>query len=395
MQAATEFNPTIHPIGEAASAGPWELILQRVELGNDALATMTAANPANGEAPLNLQWAIAWMTATNTSDQPLVINVSDFSACGAEGVLYQPPLTDGPDPLLQGTVEPGATLEGAVPVWAGDFSNVLLRFSSPFLGGNWAEAWFAMTDGAVIPTFGEPAEASDLGTAPGSPAVFGETVRSGDFDVTIMRYITGQELFDISPPGTRALGTEGIGNWHIGNWHGFLVNVRNASTKPRFFSFVALRIADAAGEPWDHLLAFSAPAPDVARELLPGATMEGWASINTQPWATLNLVRVQNSAIEGDARYFTFGASTPVEVPDPVLDLAPGDVVSITMTPLNLRAEPSISGEIVTELDGTSTLTITGDPVEADDFLWYPVDVDTTGESGFVASNYLQLATVD
>lgn len=390
MQATTEFKPTIHPAGEATSAGPWELTLQRVELGNDALSTMTAANPANGDAPLDLQWTIAWMSATNTSGTPLVINVSDFSACGAEGILYEPPLTDGPDPLLQGTVEPGATLEGAVPIWVGDLSNVLLRFSSPFLGGNWADAWFAMTEGAAVSTFDAIPEASDLGVDPAAPAAFGETVRSGTFDVNIMRYVTGQELFEISPPGTRALGSG-----DSANWHGFLVNVRNVSSKPAFFSFVGLRIADSTGEPWDHLLALSAPMPDVARELLPGATIEGWASINTQPWSELNLVRVQNSQIEGDARYFTFGAATPVEVPDPVLDLSPGDVVSITMTPLNLRAEPSISGEIVTELDGTSTLTVTGEPVDADDYTWYPVEVDTTGEAGYVASNYLQLASVD
>lgn len=390
MQVSTEFNPTITPIGEAVAAGPWELTLQSVELGNNALSTMTAANPANGDAPLDLQWTIAWIRATNTSNRPMAINVSDFSACGAEGVLYQPPLTDGPHPLLQGIVEPGETLEGAVPIWVGDLSNVLLRFSSPFLGGNWADAWFAMTDGATIPTFDAIPEASGLGTDPASPAAFGETVRSGDFDVSIMRYITGQELYDISPTGTRALGTAGINDWH-----GFLVNVRNVSAKPRFFSFVGLRIADSTGEPWDHLLALSAPAPDVARELLPGATMEGWASINTQPWADLNLVRVQNSETENEARYFTFSASTPVEIPDPVLGLEPGDVVAITMTPLNLRAEPTISSEIVTELDGTSTLTVTGAPVEADDFTWYPVEVDTSGETGFVASNYLQLAEVD
>lgn len=390
MQATTEFNPTIHPVGEATSAGPWELTLQRVELGSDALATMTAANPANGDAPLDLQWSIAWMSATNTSNQPLVINVSDFSACGAEGVLYQSPLTDGPEPLLQGTVDPGATLEGAVPIWVGDLSNVLLRFSSPFLGGNWADAWFAMTDGATIPTFDPPAEASELGSDPASPAAFGDTVRSGNFDVSILRYITSQEVFDISPPGTRAYGA-----WGTENWHGFLVNVKNIGSKPEFFSFVGLRISDSAGEPWDHLLALSAPAPDVARELLPGATHEGWVSIETRAWSELNLVRVQNSEAEGDARYFAFDTSTPVEVPDPVLDLQPGDVVSITMTPLNLRAEPSTSGEIVTELDGSSTLTITGAPVDADSFTWYPVTVDSSGESGFVASNYLQPATVD
>lgn len=392
MQATTKFNPTIYAAGEAVTSGPWEMTLQRAELGNDALATMTSANPANGDAPLDLQWTIAWLNVTNVSDRPMVINVSDFSACGAEGVLYQAPLTDGPDPLLQGTVEPGASLEGAVPIWVGDLSNVILRFSSPMLGGDWADAWFAMTDGATIPTFEPAADASELGIDPTSPAAFGETVRTGDFDITIMRYVTGQELFDISPGGTRALGAE-----DIANWHGFLLNIRNVASKPRFLSFVALRIADETGEPWDHLLSLSAPAPDAARELLPGASHEGWASIWTQAWAELNLIRVQNNEIEGDARYFSFGASTPVEVevPEAVLDLQPGDVVSITMTPLNLRAEPSLTGEIVTELDGTSTLTITGASVDADDYTWYPVEVDATGEAGFVASNYLQLATVD
>lgn len=390
MQSTAVFNPIIHPAGETAQAGPWELTVQRVELGNEALGTMSAANSAHGDAPLDLQWAIAWMAATNTSDRPQVINVSDFSACGAEGILYQSPITDGPDPLLQGSVEPGATLEGAIPFWIGDLSNVLLRFSSPYLGGSWADAWFGLTEDATIPTFDSIPDASDLGAEPSSPAAIGETVRAGGFDVTIMRHITGQELFDISPTGTRALGS-----LDSPNWHGFLVNVRNISNKPLFFSFVALRIADEAGEPWDHLLALSAPMPDAARELLPGATLEGWASINTQPWAALNLIRIQNHQAEGNARFVSFGGSTPVELPDPVLDLEVGDVVSITMTPLNLRAEPSTSAEIVTELDGTSTLTITGEPVEADDYTWYPVEVDTTGETGFVASNYLQLATVD
>lgn len=390
MQTTAVFNPTIHPTGEAVQAGPWELTVLRVELGAEALTTMTAANAANGDAPLDLQWAIAWLSATNTSDRPMVMNVSDFSACGAEGVLYQSPITMGPDPLLQGSVEPGDTLEGAVPFWIGDLANVMLRFSSPILGGNWADAWFGLTDGASMPSFEPIPEASQLGTDPAASAPFGQTVRAGDFDVTLMRYVTGQEIYDISPPGTRALGP-----WDIHNWHGFLVRVRNISSKPRFFSFVALRIADTTGDPWDHLLALTAPQPDVARELLPGATMEGWASINTQAWAELNLIRVQNNHIEGDARYISFERNVSTELPEPVLDLAEGDVVSITTTPLNLRAEPSTTAEIVTELDGTSTLTITGAPVEADGYSWYPVSVDATGESGYVASNYLQLATVD
>lgn len=391
MQTAAGFNPTLHPVGEAATAGPWSLTLQRVELGDEALGTMNAANGANGDGPLDLQWAIAWVAATNNSDKPQIINVTDFAACGAEGVLYAPPLTDGPDPLLQGHVEPGATLEGGVPFWIGDQGNALLRFSSPFLGGNWADAWFAMTDGATVPAYDAAGEASSSGVEASAPAQFGETVRSGDFDVTIQRYATGQESFDIAPTGTRALGTEDIANWHA-----FLVTIKNIATAPRFFSFVGLRLADTNGEPWDHLLSLSAPAPDLARELLPGATHEGWQMIETMAWASLDTVRVQNNAITGDPRFYSFGGSAaPEPTPEAVTDLQVGDVVSITMTPLNLRAEPSTSADIVVELDGTSTLTITGEPVEADDLMWYPVSVDTSDDTGFVASNYIQLAEVD
>ncbi|MCO5219304.1 MAG: SH3 domain-containing protein [Thermomicrobiales bacterium] len=387
MQSAAAFNPTIHPAGEAVTAGPWQLTLQRAELGNSALSTLQAANIGNEDAPLDLQWVIAYMQATNTSDQPMVIGVSDFAICGAEGVMYRTPLTDGPHPLLQGIVGPGETIEGAIPCWAGDLSNVLLQFSSPFLGGNWADAWFALTDGATLPTFESPGDDAGLGTSPDFPAAFGDTVRSGDFEVTVLRYVTGQEAYDIAPTGVRALAL-----WDdIGNWHSFLLRVRNVADKPRFFSFVALRLTDFTGEPWDHLLQLGAPLPDVAKELLPGATMEGWCSIQTLSWASLDLLRVQNNAITGDPRYIAFSDTvrTSNAVPTPHADLAVGDVVTITTTPLNLRDTPSTSGEIVTELDGSSTLTITGEAIDADGFTWYPVTVTDTGEKGYVAGNYL------
>lgn len=388
-QPAAVFRPTIHPINEAATAGPWQLVVQRVELGDAARSTMLAANERNGEAERDLQWAIAWVSATNTSNAPATINVNDFAACGAEGVLYRTPICDGPNPLLQGTVPPGETLEGALPFQIGDLSNVLLWFNSPFLGGNWADAWFALTDGAVIPEYGPMPAPSDLGVSPSSPAEFGETVRAGDFDVTITRYTRGQELFDISPVGTRALGP-----WGLDTWHGFLVTVRNVSSLPRFFSFVALRIADTNGDPWDHLLAFTPPEPDSAVELLPGATHEGWVSIQTREWARLDLIRVQIASISGAARYYTFGGATP-KTPDPVTDLVVGDVVSITTPALNLRKEPGTTADIVQELNATDTLTITGESVEADGYLWYPVTVEGTNKQGFVVSNYLEKATDD
>lgn len=387
MTQASPFNPTITPLTTAVTAGPWDLTITEVQLGDAAAAMVAAANEANGAAPDGRQWVLAYATARNTSSATQTINTSDFLCGGADGVMYHPPLTDGPAPWLQETVAPGEQTEGWLPFAIGDQSSVLLWFHSPFLGGNWADAWFALTDGATVPTFGEALEDSGLGTSPSAPAAFGETVRAGDFDVTIQRYVTGQEVFDISPTGVRALGAADAANWNA-----FYMTVRNIAAVPRFFNFTALRICDATGDPWDHLLALSAPAPDAARDLLPGASLEGWATINTQAWSTLDLLRVLNSATSDEPRYYAFsgGGSTAATTPEPVKDLVAGDVVELTETPVNLRETPSTTGRIVAQLDGSSTLTITGDGVEGDNMFWYPVTVDETGQAGFVVSSYLR-----
>lgn len=389
---APSFAPTITPTGETVTAGPWQITVSEVQLGDAALGIITERNGGNEPAPEGLAWALAYVNATNTSDQGLVINVTDFAGTGTDGVLRRTPAMVAPDPVLQGPVGAGASIEGWVPFYVNDTSNVLMRFDSPFLGGNWADAWFALTDGATIPTFDPIPEDSGLGTAPESPARFGETVRAGDFDVAVLDHISGQAVFDIAEFGLRALGAESSGTWHA-----FWTRVTNVSDRPAFFPFTALRIADTTGEPWDHLMALTPPLPDAARELLPGATREGWAAIDLMPWASLDLIRVQPSVVADEPRYITFAGDPVAEqpAPTPVQDFSSGDVVELADTPVNLRAEASTSGEIVAELDGSSTLTITGDSVEADDYVWYPVTVDATGESGFVVANYLAPATVD
>lgn len=389
----SSFVPTLTPVGQAVTAGPWQLTVTDVKLGDDAYALIMERNAGNEPAPEGTMWAMAYVVATNTGDRPVVINVTDFAGTGTDGILRRTPAMVAPDPVLQASAAPGTSIEGWVPFHVNNAQNVLLWFNSPFLGGNWANAWFALTDGATIPDFDPVPEYSGLGTSPDSPAPFGSTVRAGDFDVTVMDHISGQAVYDIAEFGLRALGIESSGSWHA-----FYVRATNVSDRPTFFSYTALRLTDPAGEPWDHLLALTPPQPDVAREILPGATREGWCAIDLMPWASLDLLRVKPSAVADDARYITFSGGAPTgaeSVPEPVQEFANGDVVELADTPLNLRTDASTSGDIVAELDGTSTLTITGDKVEADGYIWYPVSVDATGESGFVVGNYLTPATVD
>src|SRR5690606_27758639 len=85
-------------------------------------------------------------------------------------------------------------------------------------------------------------------------------------------------------------------------------------------------------------------------------------------------------------------AATPEATPEPV-DLAVGDVAEVAddpqSLPLNLREEASTGSEIIAELEPGTKLEITGELVEVDGYVWYPVDVVDGDGSGFVAAEYL------
>jgi hypothetical protein len=385
------FAPTITPRGETVDAGPWRLTITDAQVGDAAYATIVAANEGNDAAPDGLQWVLAYVTAQNISDQTRVINVTDFVGTGTDGILRRTPAMVCPEPTLQATVDAGAAAEGWVPLQVNDTGNVVIWFSSPFLGGSWSQAWLALTDGASLPTFDPIPADSGLGTSPDAPAAFGETVRAGDFDVSVLEHISGQAVYDIAQFGLQAL----AGSSGFETWHAVRVRATNVSDRPAFFSFTALHIADFDGEAWDHVLALTSPAPDVAKEILPGATREGWATFDQQPWAELNLLRVQPFRVTNEPRFITFGgtpaaASSPSTPDEPTPDFAVGDQATVTEDLVNLRSDASASGDIVSELEIDTTLVITGDAVEADGYTWYPVEVSETSESGYVVADFLK-----
>ncbi|MEJ7837342.1 MAG: SH3 domain-containing protein [Thermomicrobiales bacterium] len=71
---------------------------------------------------------------------------------------------------------------------------------------------------------------------------------------------------------------------------------------------------------------------------------------------------------------------------------APDDVVAVNDEGVNMRAEPSTSGEVVTTLSAGDELIIVDGPESADDYEWYEV-VSADGESsGFVAADFIEAA---
>lgn len=402
MQTQTQTAlPALTPLGQTATAGPWSLSVIEVATGSDAATRVASANAGNAAAPDGVGYLLAHVQATNTGATPLVLNMADFTATGSDGVLRPAASLAGPTPGLQGTVAAGATIDGWLPLLVDDPTAATLWFESILLGGDWSSAILGLTEQAAIPAF-DPAAAPDAnaGSDPSSPAAVGTAVRAGDWAVTVIRTGNGQEVYDNSDYGLRALAQSGD---DISTWLGVYLRVTNLSNRPANFSPNALMLCDTDGEVWDNVMALNAPTPDVARRLVPGASREGWAAFQLKPYSPGTLARVAPSVVADAPRYVslsgsaasgttTTAATTPAGTPA-ALDVVAGDTVVTTDSEVNLRSEPSPTGQIVAELAKDTRLTVTGDAVEAGGYTWYPVTVVETSDTGYVVSTFLAKAS--
>ena len=82
--------------------------------------------------------------------------------------------------------------------------------------------------------------------------------------------------------------------------------------------------------------------------------------------------------------------SNPTEPPNDG-EIGEGDIVIVNSDGVNFRSEPNTSQEAIRELANGEELTVTGPLEEGEGIEWYPV-VDSNGEEGFVAAQYVQLA---
>lgn len=85
------------------------------------------------------------------------------------------------------------------------------------------------------------------------------------------------------------------------------------------------------------------------------------------------------------------GAGVPAEA------IAEGATVETTDENVRIRAEPTTGSDILQALPAGSLLTVIGAPQEAEDFVWYPVEVaGTDGElTGWIAQDFIQVVEGD
>lgn len=83
----------------------------------------------------------------------------------------------------------------------------------------------------------------------------------------------------------------------------------------------------------------------------------------------------------------------PPEGADAGAGFAAGDSAVITEEEVNMRSEPSTAGgdeTIVAELNTDTVVEIQSGPTEADGFNWWEIVVEETGESGWIAEDFLE-----
>jgi hypothetical protein len=276
--------------------------------------------------------------------------------------------------------------------------SAVLWFDASQLGGIWADGLFALAPGATLPPVDDlDASDTDIGNEPTTPARIGDTVQVGGWEITVDQVLFGLDMWDTLYIGTQYLLQSS--EWITGGAAVHVI-VRNLNPFPAFFSSIAFEVADWNGEPWDQMPTLTV-ADDVSREYLPGASGEGWAAFAPQPWTEYSLLRVSPFKMGGQTRYFTLGNTPPAgttisteaeRTPAAELPVVAGDRIETTEDVVNLRSQASISGSPVAELTMGTVLEVTGEQVSADGYVWIPVTVVETGETGYVVSDFVDIS---
>jgi sortase (surface protein transpeptidase) len=115
---------------------------------------------------------------------------------------------------------------------------------------------------------------------------------------------------------------------------------------------------------------------------------------NGQEYTQRDIIRgrlVSVQGVESTETESTDGDGTTAgDAADEGGDLAEGGQATVNTDGVNLRAEPSTDGEVVSVLANGTIVTITGDSQEADEFTWLPVELED-GTTGWVAQDFLTL----
>lgn len=394
----------LQQFGMEFAAGPWKLTLSQLVRGADAAARIAAASDQNAAPPDGIDYLLFQVNAVNAGQQMSWIDFDDFAVMGVAGIVYRSLELMPPEPMLRATVEPGGATSGWVAgAIEADESSPVVLFDPRILTGLWADRTIATATDGIFPTTGVQAQTpNETGNAPSAPAKVGDTIVTADWVLELQQAVFGQDVYDRTDFRTQAVGESDPSA--IPNWAAIEVRITNNydGAAISHFPATAFDLAYADGSPVLDVSRLTPPLPDVSGDYLPGGSFTGWAAFERPAGFAGTLVRFQPFRTDQDARFLTWGdGSAPANadvveaveesIPAPPSEVfANGATVTTNESDVNMRADASTSADIVETLALGTTLTVTGDPVDADGYTWYPVQDDATGNSGYVAANFLR-----
>lgn len=393
-------------VGAEFVAGPWKLTISQLVRGAGAAEQIAAASDQNAVPENGIDYLLFQVNATNAGQEPTWIDYDDFAVMGSSGIVRRSLQLMPPAPMLQSAVEPGQSTAGWVTgaIESGDQAPVIL-FDSRILSGNWSDQIVAIAAGGTFPSTGvQPQAVNDTGSSPTAPATANQAIATADWVLELQQAVFGQDVYDKTDFRTQAVGDSEPDL--IPSWAAIEVTVTNnrSGSAISHFPATAFALSYADGNPVLDVSRLTPPLPDISGDYLPGATRTGWAAFERPADFTGTLVRFLPFRTDKDARYLTWGdGSAPAnaeavqeaETGTPVASgetFAAGASVTTNESDVNMRAQASTSAEVVEVLAAGTALTVTGDPVQAGGFTWYPVQDVSTGNSGFVAANFLRPA---
>ncbi len=382
-------------LGQSGTAGPWTLTVLQAVTGADATNMVLAANDANESPADGITYVCVQIRAVNNGTRPFRLDQADFVVTGQSGAARRAIGAFPPAPSIDALVPAGQTQEGwFVGAAAVDETNLILWYDSTSITGRWADQYLALQDGAAVADVAAPAVApNEIGNRGGTPAVAGETIATADWAVQLLDVVSGQGVVDLFPASDyRTTALAGAEPDEVAGWIGLRFQITNNRTGgiAQHFPATAFLVTDDQGEPIPDIGLLTPPNPDAAGPYFPGGSRPGWVLFELPADFAGSLVRFLPYATDSDPRFLTWGDAVLAANPTPAAIVDAGTTVVISEDVVRLRAQPSTDADVVAELERGTKLTVTGAPVDGSGYQWYPVDDPASGQSGYVAINFVQ-----
>jgi len=266
------------PATNVVSAPNWDVQVLEVVRGDEAWQAIQAANQFNEPPPDGWEYILVklWVKSTASDSEDHSIGSGDFKITGDRLIRYTSASVVEPDPPLDARLFADGETQGWTAYLVNQAEDSLILIVDELW--NFDEDRFrfiALDEGTFITVSPElhGIEPSDLGTDRASPAPFGETVTTEDWQVTVLEVVRGDEAWKMVQEANQFNDPPDEGMEYVAA----RVNVRyiNTTDKAETIGGSSFKTVGSANTLYD-LPPVVDPEPALDVALFPGGEYEGW-----------------------------------------------------------------------------------------------------------------------